>query len=335
MASLQRLEIKVDNGIFDADVWETFVKTSLPKLTHFNLESNALYIKQADICTALESFQTPFWIGTKNFNIIITAQTFFESSIHFLEEMQNFDQFTQNNPIHLCGIGPRREFNGNFSSMNRMTSLKLSTESSALLQYHYFDNINHLVLHNMNDELFEWIKTHIKCSRIKHLDVSHLDKEPNTISLLLSSIRNIISLRIKLEQLLNYQHASLGTVNCLKFLDISAIPHSFIRQDIVMITKLFPNIEHLTINTQDLRNIPMLHTYLPRLHSLTFYSMISQYPSFEKSYQQQLADHNLRQNTTCLFQREGNYLTVWIDQATFEEPDLQIFNSGQNDGWFD
>jgi hypothetical protein len=187
----------------------------------------------------------------------------------------------------------------------------------------------------MNDELFEWIKTHIKCSRIKHLDVSHLDKEPNTISLLLSSIRNIISLRIKLEQLLNYQHASLGTVNCLKFLDISAIPHSFIRQDIVMITKLFPNIEHLTINTQDLRNIPMLHTYLPRLHSLTFYSMISQYPSFEKSYQQQLADHNLRQNTTCLFQREGNYLTVWIDQATFEEPDLQIFNSGQNDGWFD
>ena len=245
MASLQGLKIKVNSGIFDADVWETFVKTSLPKLTHFNLQSNALYTKQADIHTSLESFQTPFWIEKKNFNIIITKYERFESNFDFIGKARNFNQFTQNKSIPQCWIAPRREFNGNLSSMSKITSLQLSTEGSALLQHHYFDNISHLVLHDMNLELFEWIKTHINCSRIKHLDISDLDKESNTISLLLPSIRNIISLRMKPDQLFNYQHASLETVNCLKFLDISANQHRFVREDIAMVAKLFPNVQHL------------------------------------------------------------------------------------------
>jgi hypothetical protein len=316
MLSLQSLAIKACTGLFNATVWETFLMTSLPKLTHLNLVSNVIDLRQADIYSSLESFQTPFWIEKKNFNIILTMH---RSDLLFMDEPLNSRQMVLFKHKALCWIAPRRELSDNLTPMNKITSLQLSTKGSALLQHHYFDNINHLVLFDMNVELLEWIKTHIKCSRIKHLDVSHLDEESSTISLLLSSIRNIISLRIKLEQLLNYQHASLGTVNCLKFLDISAIQHSFIREDIVMITKLFPNIEHLTINTQDIRNIPMLQIYLPRLHSLTFYSTVSQDLLFDNSYQQQMADHNLRQNTKFLFQRNEDYLTLWADQAIFQK----------------
>ena len=81
-----------------------------------------------------------------------------------------------------------------------------------------------------------------------------------------------------------------------------------------------------------MRNIQMLHTYLPHLHSLTFENTVSRHSFLDDSdsYQQKMADYNLRQNTTCLFKREGNYVTVWIDRASFEQPDLQIFNNEHN-----
>ena len=316
MLCLKSLEIKVDTGLFNGTVWETFLMTSLPKLTRLNLESNVINLKQADIYSSLESFQTPFWIEKKNFNIILTMH---RSDLLFMDEPLNSRQMELFKHKALCWIAPRREISDNLTPMNKITSLQLSTEGSALLQYHYFDNINHLVLLNMNEELFEWIKTHIKASRIKHLDVSHLNKKSDTISLLLSSIQNIISLRIRLGQLANYQYAFLETVNCLKFLDISVTQHRFIREDIVMIAKLFPNVQHLTINTQDLRNIQILHTYLPRLHSLTFENTVSKYLTFYNTYEQQMADYNLRQNTKFLFQRKGAYLTLWTDQATFQK----------------
>ncbi len=82
---------------------------------------------------------------------------------------------------------------------------------------------------------------------------------------------------------------------------------------------MFPHLEHLAINTQDLRNVPLLQTYLPRLRSLTFASIEPNNLSYDNDYQQKMADENLRQKTQFLFQRGGNWITVWIDQAALQD----------------
>jgi hypothetical protein len=79
---------------------------------------------------------------------------------------------------------------------------------------------------------------------------------------------------------------------------------------------MFPNLEHLIINPGDLRDVPILQTYLPRLRSLTFPPGIS---IFSDGYEEKLFDHNLREKSQFLFQRETNSITVWVDQAALQD----------------
>jgi hypothetical protein len=146
-----------------------------------------------------------------------------------------------------------------------------------------------------------------------------LKQENKKISSLLPYIRNITSLRIKFNQLSDSEFTYLRACHNLKFLDISADQYSFKKKDIVMIADMFPNLEHLIINPRDLRNVPMLQTYLPRLRSLTFASIESNNFSRLNDYEEKMLDVNLQQKTQFLFQRERNWITVWIDQAALEE----------------
>jgi len=330
MPSLNRLEITMHNGFSSVSVWETLLKTSVPTLTYFNLEINALLVEDADV-DVLESIQTPFWIEKKNFNIIIKKSQGLNSDPFHSDALQNSSQSESNSPVIEWWIGPRRKLNDNVSTTKKISSLNLSTNSSSLLQDHYLDNVNHLIVNEFNDNLLELITKHVNCSRIKHLDVSFLKQENNQISSLLPYIRNITSLRIRFDQVFTAQFGPLRVCNNVKFLDISANQHSFNEKHMSIIADMFPKLEHLAIDSRDLRNVPMLQTYLPRLRSLTFASIERNNFSSDNDYKQKMSDVNLRRKTQFLFQREAKWITVWIDQAALQETYWQITDT--NSQW--
>ena len=78
---------------------------------------------------------------------------------------------------------------------------------------------------------------------------------------------------MKLSQLLDYQNACLENNIFLEFLDtsISVDQHSFNEIIILIIAKLFPNIERLIINTQDLSTASLQQ----RLAESNFFTPIS------------------------------------------------------------
>jgi hypothetical protein len=318
MPSLHRLEIQTQNGFHGISIWETLLKTSLPKLTYFNLESYAFNLNDVDV-NVLDSIQTPFWIEKRNFHILIKKFARLNKNRFQSGNGQNFGEYGSNNPVDQWWIGPRRKLHDNLSVMNSISSVNLSTESSSLLQGHYLNNVKHLIVHELNDNLFELLTTHVNCSRIKHLDVSFLNENNNRINILLDCTRSIIVIQMKWRQLCDDQFASLRECKNLKFVDISAEEHSFDETCILTIGNMFPHLEHLVINTQDLRNVPILQTYLPHLRSLTFASIEPNDLSYYNDYEQKMFDENLRQNAQFLFQRRGNWITVWTDQATFQD----------------
>ncbi len=143
-----------------------------------------------------------------------------------------------------------------------------------------------------------------------------MKEENNKISSLLSYTRNITYLRINLNQLSHQPFAYLKECSGIKCLDVSTSQHRFDRNNIFVIANMFPNLEHLIINPGDLRDVPILQTYLPRLRSLTFPPGIS---IFSDGYEEKLFDHNLREKSQFLFQRETNSITVWVDQAALQD----------------
>jgi hypothetical protein len=132
---------------------------------------------------------------------------------------------------------------------------------------------------------------------------------------------------MKLSQILAYQNACVGHDNCLTLLDISSDRHSFNEEVLVIIGKLFPKIEHLIINTRDLRNVPLLQIYLPRLRSLTFKNIDGRKSSPWDDYAEGSLDEDLRRQTQFLFQREKARITVWIDKAALKESFWDINSS--------
>jgi hypothetical protein len=339
MPSLHRLEIQTLNGFHGISIWETLLKTLLPTLTYFNLATYAFNLNDVDV-NVLDSIQTPFWIGKRNFHIVIKKFARLDKNRFQSGNGQNFGEYGSNNPVDQWWIGPRRKLHDNLSAMNSISSLNLSTESSSLLQGHYLNNVKHLIVHELNDNLLELLTTHVNCSRIKHLDISFLKKKNNRISKLLACTKSIISVRITSSQLFDNHFAYLRECNNLKFVDISGDEHRFMEKYIVTIGNMFPHLEHIAINTEDLRNVPILQTYLPCLRSLTFRIIEPHNLSLYNDYAQKVVEENLRENTQFLFQRRGNWITVWIDEAALQDPYWQTINANSkskqsSDGsWF-
>ena len=332
MSSLYCLEIKTYDISLEGSAWETLLETSLPMLTSFNLIVHANSLETISINSLLESLQTPLWIERKNFNVIIIEHQNPDHRKSFVYKLENLSRYPLNQPVGKRWIQPLRELKGNLSSNDKISSLHLSPMYSSLLQNHYVDNVNHLVLPDVNDELLEWMIKYINCSRIRHLDIILFNKISSKFPLLLSYNRNNISLRMKPSQLLDYQNVCLENNNCLKFLDISVDQHSFNEIILVLIAKLFPNIEHLVINTQDLRNVPMLQFYLPCLRSLTFKKrhqpwFINNHFFDNDDYPALMPDENIRRQSQFLFHRETQWITVWIDEAALQDSFWQIIDT--------
>ncbi|CAF4439641.1 unnamed protein product [Adineta steineri] len=105
----------------------------------------------------------------------------------------------------------------------------------------------------------------------------------------------------------------------MKYLDISVSKHNFNEEDIMMISQLFPRIEHLIINTNMLANVSLIENYIPHLCSLTSNIIDESFRRY-KSYERKLWVDNLRQKFQVSFQFAiDNGMTIWIDQAALNE----------------
>jgi len=323
LPALRRLEIKAHRALIDASAWEALLRTSLPLLTHFTLKTTTSRIKKNDIENTLASFETPFWIEKKNFYMIITEHHQLDSNRVVLDNMRGNDQDEFNQPVIQWWIVPMRARIDDIPTKD-ITSFGISGVTGSLSHYYYFNNVKHLIVYNLDKNLLEWFVTYVNYSRIEYLDVSLLDNDFSTIASLLTCVRNIIYLRIQYSHLLVHHNIYLEKDNRLRYLDVSIGEHSFDIEDMNIISALFPNIEHLAINTTDLSDIPLLKIYLPHLCSLTFKIIDDQFSLYNSRKQNQY-DDQLRQQFQYSFQRNEKWMTLWIDQTALENPYWQKF----------
>ena len=314
---LKRLEIKAYNKFIDANEWESMLKSSLPLLNHFSLQIAAFDSQSFDLDNVLASFQTPFWIAKKNFNIMLTEYQQLSFDLMQLKSMSRYEQSKFDLQVFKCRIAPDR-------TVNKLPSLKLSDMYSTVSSHYYFDNVKCLDVDNINRTLLEWVTTYVNCSRITELTITGSSNNMPTLTSLIACIPNINSLHIRFDQLTGNKDAFLGKHNTLKRLDISPSMHTFSEQDIIFIGKFFPHLEHLQVNTSDLYSVPVLGAYLPHLRSLTF--KVSEYIiSLLTDYTRTTWVYDLRRKTKFLFEHKDDSITVWIDQDAFEDCYWQTF----------
>ena len=67
---------------------------------------------------------------------------------------------------------------------------------------------------------------------------------------------NLRCLQIHIDQLLALENSCLSSNNSLRYLDVCPNQDNFDERVMMIIAKLFANIEHLAINTRNLENIP-------------------------------------------------------------------------------
>ena len=294
------------------------LESSLPLLNCFNLQVTASDLRNFNVDNLLASFQTPFWIAKKNFNIMITEHQESSSDPIPLHRLHDIEPYEFDLPVIKCQILPVRTVNGDVMIVNKLPSLKLSDICNTVWCHYYFENVKCLTVDNMNKTLLEWMTTYVNCSRITELTITGLSNETTALTLLLAWVINISSLHIKFDQLVGSNGAFMRKDNGLKWLDISSTKHTFGEEDIIFITKSFPYLEHLQINTSDLYNVPVLKTYLPHLRSLNFKALENVF-RFYDDYTRKIWESELRQKTNFLFEHKDDSITVWIDQDAFED----------------
>ncbi|CAF3840059.1 unnamed protein product, partial [Adineta steineri] len=196
MPALRRLDIKAHGVLLDANAWEALLQTSLLQLTHFRLKTTTSCINNKDLEDILTSFETPFWIAKDNFYLIVTKHKYLDTKgLHSYKlQIDNEDEFNQ--PVIQWWIVPFRNLLDDIPT-NDIISFGISGVVRSLSQYYYFNNIEHLVIYDMNE-----------------------DKESDIIALLLLQLKNIISLRINYQHLLTYRNVYLEKNYYMKYLDI-------------------------------------------------------------------------------------------------------------------
>ena len=330
MSSLRHLEIRTQNGIWSITPWEILIKSSLPLLTSFILEETTTNLKDKDISTVLESTATPFWTAKPHFHVIIKQAVSKNKKPFYADISKNPDQYRWDETTARWFIGPQQKLGNDLSVLNSIHKLHLFIRADFLSPNAYLKNVTHLALDALDDQLLKRLTIHVNCSRIKYLDLSPIRTANSIISSLLESANNIKSLRIHPERLYDKSLGDLRHYDNIENLDISADEHQFHEEFIDMISKIFPRLEHLTIYTRDLENVPLLQTYLPRLHSLTFRIIELANTYFYDDHEQQLIDSIIRGKAEFFFRRHQGWLTVWIDQAALQSEYWKMNGSGNN-----
>ena len=317
MPSLQCLKLKVEDQIRDLTAYENLIQTTLPSLTSFTLESTTYGLTEKEISSALASTETPFWTTKPQFNLIMKNQIELNNYKLSRDFSNHPHQDRWNGLIDRWNVGPICQ-SKNISLLNGISKLYLSASNHSFLQNYYLNNVTHLVVTELDSHLIELLISHVNCSAIKHLWIVAMDEDNPLIPSFLSLVTNIQSLRIQCKQLFSKQLDHSREYPSVQLLDISVEQHNFSEKVISMMSKMFPHLEHLIINTEDLQNVPMLQTYLPRLHSLT-YSDARLAHSYRSDYDTGMFEYNARMSTNLFFERKESWFTIWLDEAAFQE----------------
>ncbi|CAF1514013.1 unnamed protein product [Adineta ricciae] len=305
MPHLRHLEITDIHAQFlDAYTWQMCIQAELLFLNWFSLTTSKCYLEKRYPSHILSLFQTPFWIERKNFNVYIVVYKDLDENRIML-----------NSTYNCClTIIPQRCEKDSRILLKKIISLDLDGESELLSAQYFFTNIKRLTVSNLNSSLFQWITTHIDLLRLTELRIPHLQTMTDEINSLLTYAKNVSSLMIHFRQVFNKHSAIKNVYTAVKRLDMSFAVHSFQEKHIVFLTKFFPSIEHLKINTMELNNLPLLQTYLPKLHSFTF--------RFSGIYSDEFVrrwNYRLGILFPGPFPFEHQWTTLWVDHATFQE----------------
>jgi hypothetical protein len=130
MSNLSRLEVSSDNKYMMADVWEQVVTSCLPLLTDFLLLISRLDLKEDQISDIFTSFQTPFWIAKRNFNVIITTaiteyqfRRLFDKSVDKQRDPLDIENsWVVDQSIVQLGSAPRRSPTDNVFNITNITN---------------------------------------------------------------------------------------------------------------------------------------------------------------------------------------------------------------------
>lgn len=319
MPSLSRLEVKiVTDAASSISMWESLIQNVSSSLKSFVLTfKNTKRMGEPDV-SSLMLAETPFWTEKQHFHVILknTLQqcVFWD----YLVDTFNTDEQKWDEIVWQWYTGPNCEIDENSTVYRRITNIALHSRFLSQVEKYHLNNVQHLVIIELDDRLLKWIAQHINCSGIQHLHLSPVKTNILYYSLL-ETTTNISSLGISLQQLNENTQRPQRTYPTVRDLDISSAQHSFNEKDISMISRTFPHLEHLIIRTDDLQYIPLLHTYLPHLHSLTFFSApTTSFGPFDQ-YEEDLSYDSLRHRTRFLFRRKGNWITIWIDQAALAD----------------
>ncbi|UJR21525.1 hypothetical protein I4U23_024610 [Adineta vaga] len=318
MPALHRLEIKTHQALIDAIAWETLFQTALLSLTHFRLQTTYRFTDD-ELETLLQSFETPFWINMQNFYFIITEHQHIEYDLFRLSN-DTKDEF--DDPVIRWWIVPFRNLNDDIP-VNDITNFAISNKTNSISIYYQFNHIQNLTICRLDTNVLNWLRTHVNLVGVKHLDISPLRSKCEILSLLLSDVQNINSLRIRCYQLYDYQHELLNRIKFIKSLDITSDgEHSYGLEQIPLVTQLVPNVECLVIRTSTIPDLILLQNQLPHIRSITFklhdklrlLSVVRQRNLFHTSLR---IDYHLRSL------EESSSITIWIDSASLANLHVQ------------
>ena len=335
MPRLHHLEIKIGSLELSIDVCKALIQTILPSLTSFVVEITLSRITNKVISSLLTLTETLFWMENEGFHLIIKDVLQSTGRRFYLQTSSVIDAARCNEVVFRWGARSSCYINDSPFVSNKICKLYLFPQSESLSQNYYLHNVTHLFIDGLDDRILTYITTHINCSHIHHLDLSSMTGN-NLIFPLLECATNVRSLRINFIQLHDelYEHARIyGNIQSL---DTSADRHRFNEKDIFTISRIFPHLQHLIVYTKDLQNVPILETYLPRLRSFTFSpTELSDTDLYDVRGEESFYN-SLRNKAEFLFQRNGDWITVWINQAalrdSFWRKTRKTDNSKRSDG---
>ena len=309
MPGLRFLKITSSEALFDAAIWEMLLTTSLTSLEHFKLHIARPRVTVEDTLHLLNSFETPFWTEKLNFTITITE--FGKVDLSDLDRQRSgySDKNIICEPVAQYCSAPRRS---DMAPRNPLKAVFVSDASKLRLEHHDFAHVHRLFIHTTDHDSLNWILSHIDCSQIYYLEVS-----PSSISVrsLLPALRNVRCIRTSLDQIPNIAESSVQAMPSVRYLNLSDSKHSFDEEQIIMLARRFPNLEHLIIDTNQLSNVPFLQRELPRLRSLTHYIIDPAFRRLTSVPQLNRWEAALRRRTKLFFHRYQHYLTIWLDHA--------------------
>ncbi|UJR31506.1 hypothetical protein I4U23_018995 [Adineta vaga] len=319
MPTLRCFEVTGFKELMNVAAWEMLLQTSLPLLTHFTLQISLAVSSEYYPDDVSAMFSGSFWMSKKNFNVIIVHKMPREFSRKRLSSLVDGDMNHFDKPVTQCWILPNRKINENLSVTNKINKWLVGLQSENVWNFARFNSVIRLEVCNMDKYLLNWIIMSIDCTEIKELSIENTNKNIDDVVLLFNKLPSIQSLEICIDFLIDMQNVFRTKYKHLRRLDISCSQHKFNEKEIATIATFFPHLEHLSINTLNLHNVPLLRTYLPYLRSLTFkFDIITSDPF--ASYNSRSRKHALYDEVQFLFEINGDFVTVWIDQATFKDP---------------